>query len=235
MIFVYFDLCRVSYDGTNLRRIGFATYAPQFGRVTSQTFTIAREHETDNMAPKDVPLFLWFASALSKRIPCGPANCEEVQCSGMVFKTTYTLRLADDERALRVVCDLRTDYGGWTVFQKRVAGSLSFVQSWNAYKDGFGNDFEFWLGNEYIHRLTRGRKMLMRIEIRNEQSGEARHAYYDNFEVGDEKSGYKLRLGSYLTEYSTAGDALRYVTLVVTDCRLHPCVQYNTRRGKTIQ
>lgn len=38
----------------------------------------------------------------------------------------------------QVYCEMRSD-GGWTVFQKRSGGAVSFNRKWAAYKNGFGN------------------------------------------------------------------------------------------------
>ena len=94
-------------------------------------------------------------------------------------------------------CDQKTTGGGWTVFQKRLDGSVDFYRGWDDYKRGFGNlDGEFWLGLDKIHRLTKGRSRLW-VDLEDFENQTA-YAESDSFGVGDEQSKYKLeRLGQY--------------------------------------
>ena len=100
---------------------------------------------------------------------------------------------------------MRTDGGGWTVFQRRQDGSIDFYRGWNDYKAGFGQlTAEFWLGNDKIHRLTASRTSSLRVEL-EDWSGVKAYAKYGKFNIGDEQAQYRLEVGWYS---GTAGDSL---------------------------
>ena len=102
---------------------------------------------------------------------------------------------------------MRTDGGGWTVFQRRQDGSVDFYRGWNDYKVGFGQlTAEFWLGNDKIHRLTASRPSTLRLELKD-WNGVKAYAKYGKFNIGDEQAQYRLEVGSYS---GTAGDSLAY-------------------------
>ena len=102
----------------------------------------------------------------------------------------------DNGGAFDVYCDQTTAGGGWTVFQKRLDGSVDFDRDWDDYKRGFGNlSGEFWLGLDKIHRLAKEATKL-RVDL-EDFSGNTAYAEYNSFGVGNEKSKYKLSLGSY--------------------------------------
>ena len=107
--------------------------------------------------------------------------------------------------SFNVYCDMRTDGGGWTVFQRRQDGSVDFYRRWNDYKSGFGQlTAEFWLGNDKIHRLTAARPRSLRVEV-EDWNGVRAYAKYGKFNIGDEHAKYRLDVGSYS---GTAGDSL---------------------------
>ena len=107
--------------------------------------------------------------------------------------------------SFNVYCDMSTDGGGWTVFQRRQDGSVDFYRGWNDYKSGFGQlTAEFWLGNDKIHRLTAARPSSLRVEL-EDWNGVRVYAKYGTFNIGDEQAKYRLKVGSYS---GTAGDSL---------------------------
>ena len=131
--------------------------------------------------------FYWFSV---KR------NCSEIyKSAGKPTDGVYTIK-PDNLSAFDVFCDQTTAGGGWTVFQKRLDGSVNFYHIWNDYKHGFGDlKSEFWLGLDKIHRLTSDNSML-RVDLEDFE-GNTAYAEYNLFGVMSEKDKYKLILGSY--------------------------------------
>lgn len=100
---------------------------------------------------------------------------------------------------------MSTNGGGWTVFQRRVDGSVDFYLEWKSYKNGFGNlNGEFWLGNDNLHRLTAVGIATLRVDLEDFE-GDIRHAEYNKFTVAGEADNYRLLIGGY---NGTAGDSL---------------------------
>ena len=52
---------------------------------------------------------------------------------------SYTITLPDDVGSFHVFCDMESNGGGWTVFQKRFNGSVNFSHNWQVYENGFGS------------------------------------------------------------------------------------------------
>ncbi|XP_078356716.1 microfibril-associated glycoprotein 4-like isoform X2 [Oculina patagonica] len=132
-------------------------------------------------------------------------SCAELHKSGQRISGVYTID-PDGSGAFDVFCDQTTAGGGWTVFQKRMDGSVDFYRNWADYKRGFGNlSGEFWLGLDKIHRLTKTKNRL-RVDLEDTENKTA-YAEYDMFAVTSERTKYKLSLGTYS---GTAGDSLSW-------------------------
>ena len=53
-----------------------------------------------------------------------------------------------------VYCDMETDNGGWTVYQRRKDGSVDFNRGWSDYERRFGNlSGDYWIGLASVHQL----------------------------------------------------------------------------------
>ncbi|CAH3194950.1 unnamed protein product, partial [Porites evermanni] len=132
-------------------------------------------------------------------------NCAEVYKAGERISGVYTVD-PDGQGAFDVFCDQTTTGGGWTVFQKRLDGSVDFYRGWADYRRGFGNvNGEFWLGLDKINRLTKSNNRL-RVDL-EDTTGKTAYAEYGMFAVTSEETKYQLSLGSYS---GTAGDSLSY-------------------------
>ena len=115
----------------------------------------------------------------------------------------------DGKGSFTVYCDMHTDGGGWTVFQRRQDGLVDFYRGWDNYKPGLGQlTAEFWLGNDKIHRLTASRPSSLRVEL-EDWNDDRVYAKYGKFHIGDEQTLYRLEVGSYS---GTAGDS------IITSC-----------------
>ena len=101
---------------------------------------------------------------------------------------------------------METDGGGWTVFQKRMDGSVDFYLNWTDYVHGFGNTSgEYWLGLSKIHRLANGSvSTQLRVNMRD-RDGTSAYASYSTFYIGGSNTNYTLHVSGYS---GTAGDAL---------------------------
>ncbi|XP_062938225.1 ficolin-2-like isoform X2 [Cynocephalus volans] len=137
----------------------------------------------------------------------GPRTCKELLTRGHFLSGWHTIYLPDC-RPLTVLCDMDTDGGGWTVFQRRVDGSVDFYRDWAAYKRGFGSQLgEFWLGNDNIHALTAQGTNELRVDL-VDFGGDRQFAKYASFRMASELEEYRLVLGAFVG--GSAGDSLTY-------------------------
>ena len=88
-------------------------------------------------------------------------------------------------KVVSVFCDMTTDGGGWTVFQKRVDGTVDFYRVWDDYVKGFGDpDTNYWLGLEVIHQLTSGDSSTRFMMKGIGADGKAKQMITQGFSVG---------------------------------------------------
>lgn len=125
-------------------------------------------------------------------------DCLDVYNKGFTTSNVYTIKPTDwPGSAFKVYCNM-TDGGGWTVFQRRVDGTVDFYRDWDSYKVGFGSPgHEHWLGNDKLHYLSTQKRYTIRIDLVNLDNSPY-YAKYDYFQINDESDNYRLsQLGSH--------------------------------------
>ncbi|XP_065943842.1 uncharacterized protein [Magallana gigas] len=138
----------------------------------------------------------------SKKVHCitdndSPADCTSLHNNNCGLPSgLYRIKLSFLGH-VTAFCDMDTDGGGWTVFQKRQDGSEDFYRTWMEYKNGFGNlRSEFWLGNEKLHHLLSQGTYEMRMDM-EDFDNQIRFVKYTSFNVGDESSKYTVTLSGF--------------------------------------
>ncbi|XP_044165395.1 ficolin-2-like isoform X1 [Acropora millepora] len=138
--------------------------------------------------------------------PCEPKSCFQVLQSGNNSTGVYRIN-PDGSKPITVSCDMTTDGGGWTVFQRRVDSSTDFYRGWTDYKSGFGNlSSEFWLGNDNLHRIAAAGNLTLRVDLEDFERN-VTFAEYSIFKVADASDKYRLLIGGY---NGTAGDSMAF-------------------------
>ncbi|XP_071837237.1 uncharacterized protein [Apostichopus japonicus] len=124
-------------------------------------------------------------------------DCQDVYDAGRTKDGVYTIMPTGwPGLPFNVSCRMGNG-GGWTVFQRRTDGSTSFYQNWAAYKDGFGDSRNLWLGNEKLHYLTNQRNYKLRFDITT-LTGSDTYAEYTEFQVESESNKYRMnKLGNH--------------------------------------
>ena len=132
-----------------------------------------------------------------------PEDCQSLLTAGHKRSGEYTIWINGVTPTV-VYCDMVTEGGGWTVFQKRVDGSTNFYRGWDEYKRGFGNrSNNFWLGLDAIHALSKDGASL-RVDLTT-ASGSKYYARYLHFKIGPQSDKYKLEVSGYS---GTSGDSM---------------------------
>uniref|UniRef100_A0A670XWP2 Fibrinogen C-terminal domain-containing protein n=1 Tax=Pseudonaja textilis TaxID=8673 RepID=A0A670XWP2_PSETE len=139
-------------------------------------------------------LFTLYSSNVSFTLPEEQKvfkDCAAAYKAGFSTSGVYNLRLPNTTATVKVLCDMQTSGGGWTVIQHRKDGSVDFQRTWKEYKQGFGSPpGEYWLGNHFIHLLTTQNRYSLRIMLQDWENNEA-YSDFEHFQVGSETQNYR--------------------------------------------
>ncbi|XP_059180194.1 microfibril-associated glycoprotein 4-like [Centropristis striata] len=138
-----------------------------------------------------------------------PVDCSEIhQHDNTQSSGVYTIYPAGEWSAVQVYCDMDSLRGGWTVFQRRMDGSVNFYRPWDQYKVGFGSAAgEYWLGLDNIHYLTNHQHYELLVDMEDFEGAKV-WARYTSFSVGAECDGYVLNVSGFID--GGAGDSLKH-------------------------
>ena len=143
-----------------------------------------------------------------------PRDCTEIYLKGNHTSGIHKIQPnppqglyhSNTSAPVSVYCDMDTDDGAWTVFQRRHNGLVDFYRDWEDYKQGFGYvNGDYWLGLQILHWLTSTARYELRVDL-EDFAGNTAYAKYSSFQIADERLFYKLIIGDY---EGTAGDSLR--------------------------
>ncbi|XP_071317956.1 microfibril-associated glycoprotein 4-like [Trachinotus anak] len=138
-----------------------------------------------------------------------PLDCSDIynhnnrQPSGV-----YTIYPIGATSAVQVYCDMTSEGGRWTVFQRRMDGTLNFYRPWDQYKLGFGSAAgEYWLGLENLFHLTLEKKCELLVDMEDFEGNKV-FARYSSFSIDPESLGYRLNVSGFTD--GGAGDSLAF-------------------------
>ncbi|XP_027133153.1 angiopoietin-2a [Larimichthys crocea] len=148
------------------------------------TISVGSARETKPVMMQDTP-------------PTTFIDCAAVFKSGNTQSGVYILTLPNTTTEVKAFCDMETEGGGWTVLQKRFDGHVDFHRTWQEYKKGFGEPSgEFWLGNEFVSRLTSQQSYKLMIQL-SDWEGNSGFSQYDQFSLDSEAQNYRIHLKGY--------------------------------------
>ncbi|XP_060607106.1 microfibril-associated glycoprotein 4-like [Ruditapes philippinarum] len=139
----------------------------------------------------------WQPATCTKEIKLDlPSDCKKVLDKFPEAKSgQYEIELWTSGKILTVNCDMETDGGGWTIFHRRMDGSVDFYRNLTEYENGFGNvDGELWLGLKYIKELAEQGSTKIRLDMTSSENRTG-HETCPDFMLTEGKN-YTLNIGS---------------------------------------
>lgn len=124
-------------------------------------------------------------------------DCGALRKAGFTKSGEYFIQPSALSCSAKVWCDMETDGGGWTTFQRRMDGTENFFRNWTDYRDGFGVvSREFWLGNNNLFLLTNQKQYELRVDLWDFNHRYA-YAKYKHFKVEGERDLFRIHVSTY--------------------------------------
>ncbi|XP_059141852.1 ficolin-1-A-like [Physella acuta] len=123
---------------------------------------------------------------------------ETLTCELSTMSTALPTRMVSKspDDGSDVLCDTRTDGGGWIIMLRRIKGDVDFNRTWLDYKLGFGSwEGDYWHGLEKIHSLTKNGTWELRIDMRYQ--GKDYYANYGQFVLFNEQLDYAFYVAAF--------------------------------------
>ncbi|XP_061570693.1 microfibril-associated glycoprotein 4-like [Cololabis saira] len=138
-----------------------------------------------------------------------PVDCSDIYNSDATqLSGVYIIYPIGATSAVQVYCDMDSLGGAWTVFQRRMDGSVNFYRGWDQYKIGFGiAGGEYWLGLQSLFHLSLQRKYELLVDMEDFVGNKA-SARWSSFSIGPESKGYTLHVSGFTD--GGAGDSLHH-------------------------
>lgn len=135
-----------------------------------------------------------------------PTDCSELYDKGEVNSGVYVIRPNHSE-PFNVYCEM-TPYGGATVVQRRVDGTVNFDQTWEKYEKGFGNfERDYWLGLQKFYSVAQQGPYILRVDLEDWRDG--KHWAEYRFSLDGPSKHYTIHLSHVAGD---TADALANIT-----------------------
>ncbi|VDI56925.1 Hypothetical predicted protein [Mytilus galloprovincialis] len=105
-----------------------------------------------------------------------PRDCSDIFNCNFNVSGAYTVYSAGLSELI-VQCDMDTEPGGWTVVHNRSDASAVFYTTWVDYKNGFGNSFDFWIGDSLLYHIG---MQFSTTDMDNDQLEDPQYSSYAN-------------------------------------------------------
>ncbi|XP_078135837.1 microfibril-associated glycoprotein 4-like [Sander vitreus] len=138
-----------------------------------------------------------------------PVDCSDIYNNDNTLPSgVYTIHPKGPSYAVQVYCDMDSKGGRWTVFQRRMDGTVNFYRDWKQYYNFFGIAAgEYWLGLESLMVLTNVKHCELLVEMEDFEGLKA-SAHYSSFSIESGYFDYKLHVSGFTD--GGAGDSLSY-------------------------